>query len=199
MESYPLVESQTLCSDAVTSIDSTCVTAVEGARKFDNLQSVEAALESDHSGEFPFRSGKYCCSSSNTCCILVRAWSFPLSGTFFISESKLNKKKGSLDPHSVGECISNFSVPISINFPTSAVVFSFLLGGTLNLRRGLVEGVGISSASSDVVAVEFFTSSFSCPSDTESLSSSSWYSHCSCWFLFAILQVVECYQKRYYY
>jgi hypothetical protein len=62
----------------------------------------------------------------------------------------------------------------------------------LNLSRVFVEGVDISSGSSDVAAVEFFASSFSCPSDTELLSSSSWCSRCSCWFPFAILQVVEC-------
>jgi len=199
MESYLLVVSEPFCSDAVSSVDSTCVTAVEGARKYDNLQSPEATLESGHSGEFSLRSGKYCCSSSNTCCILVRAWSFLLLGTFFSLRSKLNKKNGSLDPHSVGECISNFSVSISISFLTSAFVFIFLLGGTWNLLRGLVEGVDISSGNSHVVAVEFFTSSFSCPSDTESLSSSSWYSHCSCWLFFEFRQVVECYQKRCYY
>jgi hypothetical protein len=129
----------------------------------------------------------------------LSAWSFLLSGTFFSPGSKLNKKNCSLDPHNVGECISNFSVSISISFPTSAVVFSFLLGGNLNLRRGLVEGVDISNGNSGVVALEFFTSSFFCPSDTESLSSSSWYSHCSCWFLFAILEIAECYQKSCHY
>jgi hypothetical protein len=95
----------------------------------------------------------------------------------------------------VGERISNFSISISISFPTSAVVFSFLFGGTLNLSRVYVEGVDISSGGSDVAAVEFFASSFSCLSDTELLSSSSWYSRCSCWFPFAILQVVECLPK----
>jgi len=93
----------------------------------------------------------------------------------------MNKKKIVVwIPYNVGECISNFSVSIPISFPTSAVVFNFLLGGTLNLRRGRVEEVDILTGNSDVVAAEFFTSSFSCPSETESLSSSSWYSHYSC-------------------
>jgi len=55
MESYLFVVSEPLCSDAVSSVDSTCVTAVEGARNYDNLQSLEAILESGHSGEFPLR------------------------------------------------------------------------------------------------------------------------------------------------
>jgi len=119
-------------------------------------------------------------------------------GVFYFQEPSLAlgvnriKKTGSLDPHSVRERISNFSVSISISFPTSAVVFSFLFGGTLNLSWVFVEEVDISSGSSDVAAVEFVASSFSCPSDKELLSSSSWYSRCSCWFAFAILQVVEC-------
>lgn len=54
-----VVVSEPICSDAASSVDSTCVTAVDGTRKYDKQQSLRAALEAGLPGEFSLFSGKY--------------------------------------------------------------------------------------------------------------------------------------------